>query len=55
MTWKELQEHIETLNDDQKNLYIILYDASRDVYYIVADVVEDKDLSKDPCLFISQL
>lgn len=55
MTWKELQEYIETLNDYEKNLYIVLHNETGDLYYLGSDIVKDKDVSKDPCINIVQL
>ena len=55
MTWNEVQKYIETLDDKQKECYIVLFDAVRNVYYMATDIVEAEDISKDPCLFISQL
>jgi len=56
MTWNEIQKYIETLDDHEKEYHhIVLYDATRNVYYIVTDVVDSKKISKDPCLYISQL
>ncbi len=55
MTWNEVQKYIETLDDDQKKCYVMLFDACSNLYYMATDIIEDKEISKDPCLFISQL
>lgn len=58
MTWKEIQEHIEKLSDEQKNKEALLCDGER--FHMItgrADISEEgeKPISDEPCFWISKL
>ena len=60
MTWKEIQEHIEKLSDEQKNKEALLCDTG-ELFYMVtrrADIPEEEGyepIIDEPCFWILKL